>query len=57
MHLKLSSIDVVAIKNTLENQTELQALAETSTARRPAYLPEMHGEPAKVWGSQSSGPW
>ncbi|MEU3020059.1 hypothetical protein ABZ635_21990 [Nocardiopsis sp. NPDC007018] len=49
MHIKLSGADIVAIENTPESQDDIRNLAEGSTTRRPAYLPEMHGEPAKVW--------
>lgn len=49
MHIKLSGASIVAIENTSENQDALRDLAEASTTRRPAYLPELHGEPAKVW--------
>lgn len=50
MHIKLSGVDVVAIENTPENEADIQALAEASTTRRPAYLPpNRFGEGARVW--------
>jgi len=48
-HIVIAAHSVTAVENIPENQDDLKNLVEASTARRPAYLPPVRGEGARVW--------